>query len=155
MRLRLLPLFLMLLASCRTPTEPPPPAPEPTRDEVLAAAARDLAAGSHRGEAVLAAAGQEAVPFVRPLVDSDDPVVGRKALRLLLDSGEDIPLSVEERVGLLLSEASAPEDWPYASLRALAALREMGESAEPALRRAAQGEGPEAEAARRLLSIEE
>jgi hypothetical protein len=119
----------------------------------LTEAAAAMARGSREGEARLAAAGPDAVPYLRTLLESPDPEVRRRALRLLVDSGEDIELSVAERVDLLLAEIVREESPPYSSLRALAELEDMGDDAVPALQVAAGREGPEGEAARRLLLL--
>lgn len=147
----LLPLCL-LLVSCRSYSHVErhdPPRPVMSLPEAAAAMAR----GSGEGEARLAAAGPDAAPYLKVLLESPEPEVRRRALRLLVDSGEDIDLSVPERVDLLLAEIVRDESPPYSSLRALAELQEMGPEADPALEVAAAREGPEGEAARRLLFL--
>jgi len=146
-------LFCLLTAACAA--APPPAGPLPTRtvpEEVrLSRAAAALAGGSLEAEALLVAIGPRAVPFVRPLLDAPDENVRRVALRILVDSGEDMGITVRERVGLLLSDLHREEPHPWASLRAIARLRGMGEEARSALEDYSGGEGPEGEAARRLL----
>jgi hypothetical protein len=116
-------------------------------------AAEAMANGFPEGVARLAAAGPDAVPYLTPMLESKDRQLRMTALRLLVDSGEDIELSTADRVDLLLAEVVRPESPPYSSLRALAELEEMGSAADAALEIAAEREDEEGAAARGLLRL--
>lgn len=148
----LLPL-LVLSGACQHSVSSPPERRPPRPVMSLSEAASAMAEGSVSGEARLAAAGPDAVPHLTPMLKSPDRDVRRKALRLLVDSGEDIELSVEDRVDLLLFEIVREDSQPYSALRALSEMEELGPDAVPALRVAARRDDAEADAARRLLQM--
>jgi len=148
----LLPALLVLLPACASTSGPKPSSAKP-RAEVIAESARIFGlTGSHEAEAYLAAAGADAVSSLRPLLETEDPDVRLRVVALLRQAGEPVALTTDEEVDLLLRDLLRPEPYAYSSLRALARLEEMGESALPALRAAARGEGDGAIVARRLLS---
>jgi hypothetical protein len=160
MRTRHLPLlFLPLVLACgstpsHSPTKTAPDAPVPLSREALLreAAAIFERTGSLEAEAILAAAGEEAVPLVRPLLGAEDPQIRWRTLGLLLDAGEPLDLDTEEQVDLILFDLTRHEVWAYASLRALARLKALGDEARPRLREVAAGSDDQATAARQLLA---
>ena len=135
----LLPVFVILVAGCRTSPQPPRVPPEN--------------GGSAEAEEYLAAAGERAVPELRALLAStDDPDLAERMRSLLLYAGEDMDLSVEERVDLLLFDLSRSEPHPYLGLKALDRLLELGDAAIPPLEIAAARSDARGRTARRLLS---
>lgn len=152
-RSRLLFLSLLLLAAgCRHAAVASDPGPVTPGPPALEAAARALGKGAPEAEEILASAGPEAVPHVRPLLSSPDPEVRLRALGLLIELGEPIELSPSELVDLAIFDLTRRERHPFAALRALPRVRELGEAALPRLEEISAGAGERALAARALLS---
>jgi hypothetical protein len=86
-----------------------------------------------------------------PLLDSEDPDVRMRALGLLVDSGEDMGVTLEQRVELLLFEVSRVEPPGWSSLRAIGRLRELEPEARPLIESAATRDDATGRAARLLL----
>jgi hypothetical protein len=152
---RLLLVLPLVLMSCRLtpdPTEPPPE--EELRRRLLSRAIHGLQnGGSAEAEAVLAAAGERAVPHLRKLLDeSSDPVLAARVRSILLYSGDEQGLSTAEQVDLLLFDLARDEPHPYLGLKALDRLMSLGEDAVPPLEEAARMDDGRGRAARRLLS---
>ena len=145
--------LMFVVGGCATaPADPAPPPPPLERDAALRAAAGALAAGGGGfAEEFLSAAGGEATPWVRPLLDNPDSEVRLVAQALLLSAGEDLGLSSAEEVDLILFDLARDEAHPYAGMRALERLRVLGDAAKPALLIASGDTGRRGEVARRLL----
>ena len=118
---------LIVLAGCASSSPDAPPLDDPPeREAVMEAAASELAAGRFGfAEEFLSAAGPEASPWLRPLLDSNRPDVRLAAQAMLLSAGEDLGLSSEEEVQVILFDLSRQESHPFAGIRALDRWRRL------------------------------
>ena len=145
-------LLLLSLAGCATdagPTRTARAVPEPDRD--LDRVVERFREGWPEAELVLEASGEPGLARVRPFLMSEDEDLRARTLSLLLSAGEDIALTVRERVDLALYDLTRAAPQPWATLRALGQLRGVGEGARPWLEEAARGDDDRAAAAQRLL----
>lgn len=111
---------------------------------------RALRSGDPEAEGRLAALGEDARRWLRPLLADADDEVRLRARSVLLSANGDTDLTERERFDVFIHDLARPAP-PYVALRAIGRLRARGEEGRAALEAAASGTGPDAEAARRLL----
>ncbi|MHC4469362.1 MAG: hypothetical protein ACYTDY_12605 [Planctomycetota bacterium] len=148
-------LVLVLLGGCGTTSEKPaPPSEAEVQRLLLVTALRVLEdESSAEAEAAIAAAGDKAVPHLLALLEeTSDSALEDRVRSLLLYAGEDMDLTLEEQVDLLLHDLARDEPHPYLRLKAIDRIRSLGKEAIPPLQAAASREDEKGRAARRLLS---
>ena len=152
---RILLLTAALCASCASSPSGPDFVDETyTSAEILEAAADELQRnGDSEADAVLIAAGPEAISHVRPLLSSDNPEVRERARLVIAALAREGDLAPTDRVELILTEVLREGGAPHARLLAAERLRRMGPAARIQLERAGSSEGDRGKLARRLLLL--